>query len=185
MTGEAPDFRQPAPVLARALVGVLLLVEGVGGRIVEVEAYDHEDPASHSFRGRTAANASMFGPPGHAYVYRSYGLHWCLNLVCGPRPGSAVLIRAIEPQHGIDVIRARRGGVSDRDLCRGPGRVCQALRIDRAMDGVALEAPLFEIRAIGGDPDVVAGPRIGISRAAEVPWRFGLAGSRFLSRPIS
>jgi DNA-3-methyladenine glycosylase len=164
---------------------VTLLVDGVGGRIVEVEAYDHEDPASHGFRGRTARNASMFGPPGHAYVYRSYGIHWCLNLVCEVEGvANAVLVRALEPTHGLDAMRRRRGREDPRLLCGGPGRLCQALGVTREHDGLALDRPPFEVLAAEGPVEVVSGPRIGITRAAELPWRYAEAGSRFLSRPL-
>jgi DNA-3-methyladenine glycosylase len=171
--------------VAPELVGATLLVDGVGGTIVEVEAYDHEDPASHGFTGRTARNASMFGPPGHAYVYRSYGIHWCLNLVCEDEGvASAVLVRALEPTHGLDAMRARRGLDEERLLAAGPGRLCQALAITRDHDGLPLDSPPFELHARAREAEVVAGPRVGISRAAELPWRYGLGGSRFLSRPL-
>ena len=174
-------WRHPAPETARLLIGALLSVDGIGGRIVETEAYDAADPASHSARGRTPRNAAMFGPPGHAYVYRSYGLHWCLNLVCGP-PGSAVLIRALEPVAGLDTMRARRGGVADRLLCSGPGRLCQALGITGAMDGLAIDTPPFSMEPAQACGKVAASRRIGITKGVETPWRFTLAGSRFLSR---
>jgi DNA-3-methyladenine glycosylase len=171
--------------VAPALVGVTLLVDGVGGRIVEVEAYDDEDPASHGYRGRTERNASMFGPPGRAYVYRSYGIHWCLNFVCEEEgTANAVLVRALEPTHGLDAMRERRGVDDPRLLCRGPGRLCQALGVTRGHDGLALDRPPFELLAGDGPADVVSGPRIGITRAAELPWRYAEAGSRFLSRPL-
>lgn len=171
--------------VAPDLVGVTLLVDGVGGRIVEVEAYDSEDPAAHGFRGRTPRNASMFGPPGHAYVYRSYGIHWCLNLVCEEEgSAAAVLIRALEPTAGLQAMRARRGLEEPRLLASGPGRLCQALGVTRDHDGLRLDAPPFELHLPTGRPHVVAGPRIGISVAAELPWRYGEAGSRFLSRPL-
>ncbi|PHK96074.1 3-methyladenine DNA glycosylase [Pseudoroseomonas rhizosphaerae] len=177
-------YRQPPPRLARALIGCRLFVDGAGGRIVETEAYDADDPASHSFGGRTLRNASMFGPPGHAYVYRSYGLHWCLNVVCGTVPGGAVLIRALEPERGLDRMQARRGGLAPRDLCRGPGRLCQALAVTGALDGCSMSAPPFILAAPVEGVAAIAGRRIGITRGAETPWRFGLAGSRFLSRPL-
>jgi DNA-3-methyladenine glycosylase len=162
-----------------------LLVDGVGGMIVEVEAYDSEDPAAHGFRGRTPRNASMFGPPGHAYVYRSYGIHWCLNLVCeGEGRPAAVLIRALEPMFGIAEMRVRRRLDDLRLLCSGPGRLCQALAVTRGHDGLPLDAPPFELRAAESPVDVVAGPRIGISVAADLPWRYAAAGSRYLSRPL-
>jgi DNA-3-methyladenine glycosylase len=171
--------------VAPALVGALLLVDGVGGVVVEVEAYDQEDPASHGFGGRTARNASMFGPPGHAYVYRSYGIHWCLNLVCaGEGRAEAVLVRALEPTAGLDSMRARRKLADPRLLCSGPGRLCQALGVSRDHDGLPLDEPPFELRAPPGAVEVVAGERIGITRAVERPWRYGLAGSRYLSRKL-
>ena len=171
--------------VAPELVGVTLLVDGVGGRIVEVEAYDHEDPASHGYAGRTERNASMFGPPGHAYVYRSYGIHWCLNLVCEDEGvANAVLIRALEPTHGLDAMRERRGLDDPRLLCSGPGRLCQALAVTRDHDGLPLDRPPFELRARERDVEVATGPRIGITRAAELPWRYAEAGSRFLSRAL-
>jgi DNA-3-methyladenine glycosylase len=180
----AEAFAQSVHEVAPALIGVTLLVDGVGGRIVEVEAYDHEDPASHGYRGRTERNASMFGPPGHAYVYRSYGIHWCLNLVCEAEGvANAVLVRALEPTHGLDAMRDRRGLDDPRLLCSGPGRLCQALGITREHDGLPLDRPPFELQAAERPAEVVSGPRIGITRAAELPWRYTEAGSRFLSRP--
>jgi DNA-3-methyladenine glycosylase len=191
MTDPAPRplgatfFQRDAVALARALVGVTLLVDGVGGPVVETEAYTPDDPASHSYRGQTRRNASMFGPPGRAYVYRSYGIHWCLNLVCGDgETGSAVLIRAIEPRHGLDAMRARRGLENARLLCSGPGRLSQALGVTLDHDGLPLDAPPFALVPALDAMEVAAGPRIGITRAVDQPWRFGLAGSPFLSRRI-
>ena len=162
-----------------------LLVDGVGGRIVEVEAYDAEDPAAHGFRGRTPRNASMFGPPGHAYVYRSYGIHWCLNLVCEEEgSAAAVLLRAREPTHGLELMRRRRGVDEPRLLAAGPGRLCEALGVTREHDGLSLAAPPFELVGSAERPEVVAGTRIGISVATEQPWRYAEAGSRWLSRPL-
>jgi DNA-3-methyladenine glycosylase len=179
-------FARSVHEVAPELVGCTLLVDGVGGRLVEVEAYDAEDPASHGFRGETARNRAMFGPPGHAYVYRSYGVHWCLNLVCGrERVPEAVLVRALEPTHGLERMRQRRGLEDERLLCAGPGRLCQALGVTAAHDGLALDAPPFALLADGEEVAVARGPRVGITRAADLPWRYGLAGSRFLSRRLA
>ena len=178
-------FARSVHEVAPALVGCALLVDGIGGRIVEVEAYDGEDPASHGYRGKTARNRSMFGPPGHAYVYRSYGIHWCLNLVCEEEGvAAAVLVRALEPTAGVDSMRQRRGVHDVRLLCSGPGRLCQALGVTGDHDGLPLDRPPFALFAPDGEVDVVTGPRIGITRAADLPWRYGLAGSRFLSRAL-
>ncbi|MGZ8295262.1 MAG: DNA-3-methyladenine glycosylase [Telluria sp.] len=179
------NFSAPADLVAQQLIGVTVLVGGVGGRIVETEAYDREDPASHAFSGPTERNGAMFGAPAHAYVYRSYGIHWCLNFVCRePGHGAGVLIRALEPVAGLDAMRERRGVDDIRLLCSGPGKLCQALGVTRAFNGMALSAPPFELVAPDGPVELVAGPRIGISKAMDVPWRFGLAGSPFVSRPF-
>jgi DNA-3-methyladenine glycosylase len=176
-------FARPVHEVAPELIGATLLVDGVGGRMVEVEAYDQDDPASHGFRGRTARTASMFGPPGHAYVYRSYGVHWCLNLVCAEEGrAEAALVRALEPTAGLDTMRGRRGLEAPRALCSGPGKLCQALGISRALDGLPLDEPPFELLAREAEPPLAVGRRIGITRAVEHPWRYGLAGSPFLSR---
>jgi DNA-3-methyladenine glycosylase len=178
-------FDRSVHEVAPELIGATLLVDGVGGTIVEVEAYEGEDPASHGYRGRTERNASMFGPPGHAYVYRSYGIHWCLNLVCdAPGHAEAVLVRALEPTHGLDAMRRRRNAEAERLLCSGPGRLGQALGVTREHDGLALDEPPFELRARAFEPAIATAPRIGITRAADLPWRFAVAGSPFLSRPL-
>ena len=185
------DFSGSSEQVARSLIGVRFLVNGAGGIIVETEAYDREDPASHSFGGPSARNAAMFGPPGRAYVYHSYGIHWCLNFVCREdRHGAGVLIRALEPTDGLEVMRKRRGldanSLDTRLLCAGPGRVGQALAISPGHNGMRLDQPPFELfaREPALEHAVTAGPRIGISKAVDQPWRFGLAGSRFLSRPF-
>jgi DNA-3-methyladenine glycosylase len=176
-------FARSVHEVAPDLIGVTLLVDGIGGPIVEVEAYDQEDPASHAYRGRTERNAVMFGPSGYAYVYRSYGIHWCINFVCDePGRAEAVLVRALAPERGLEEMRARRGVLAERALCSGPGKLCQALAITGAQDGVALDAPPFELVERTGTPAIVTGPRIGITRAVEQSWRYGLKGSPFLSR---
>lgn len=179
---DADFFARDVETVARALIGVTLLVDDVGGVIVETEAYDAQDPASHSFKGATARNAAMFGPPGHAYVYRSYGIHWCLNFVCGRvGEGCAVLIRAIEPTHDIPAMVRRRGLSDQRLLCAGPGRLCQALGIDKTLDGAMLDKPPFQLLC-GLEETVASGPRIGISLGVETPWRFCRVDSAYLSR---
>lgn len=179
----AIDFSQDPLEVARQLIGAHLFVDGVGGLIVETEAYDQSDPASHTHGGLTARNASMFGPPGHAYVYRSYGLHWCLNFVCRQAGhGAGVLVRALQPTQGLARMRERRGVADDRLLCAGPGRLAQALGVTRALDGHPLAEPPFLLVPRLEPPPLVSGPRIGITKAKDLPWRFGMAGSRCLSR---
>lgn len=178
-------FNRSVHVVAPELIGATLLVDGVGGTIVEVEAYDHEDPAAHGFGGRTARNATMFGPAGHAYVYLIYGLYWCLNFVCEPEGvANAVLIRALEPTVGIPAMQKRRKLKDARLLCSGPGRLCEALGITRAQDGLSLDAAPFRLLARPDAVPLAVGPRIGITKAIDKPWRYGLAGSRFLSKPF-
>lgn len=178
-------FDRSVHEVAPDLIGATLLVDGVGGRIVEVEAYHHTDPAAHSFGGPTPRNVVMFGPPGYVYVYRSYGIHWCVNFVCEPKgSASAVLIRAIEPTSGLAAMRRRRGMADERLLCSGPGRLCRALGITGAFNGLALTGPPFAILPRTGDVEIVAGPRIGITKAVKLPWRYGEKGSRFLSKPF-
>lgn len=181
------DFSADSSQVARQLIGVRLLINGVGGLIVETEAYDHDDPASHSFGGPSVRNAAMFGPPACVYIYRSYGIHWCINFVCREAGhGAGVLIRALQPTDGLATMRQRRGLDDVRLLCAGPGRLGQALGIDLSYTGLRLDEPPFELLAAEASAQhaVVTGPRIGISRAVEQPWRFGLAGSKFLSRPF-
>ena len=173
-------FSRSAVEVARELIGARLRVACVGGLIVETEAYQPDDPASHAFRGPTPRNLAMFGPPGHAYVYRSYGIHWCLNFVC--LPGSAVLIRALEPRDSLDKMRERRGLEAARLLCSGPGRLTQALAIDLNLNALPLDRAPFDLMLPDAEIETVAGPRIGITRAMELPWRFGLVGSAFVSK---
>ncbi len=178
-------FDRPVLHVAPDLIGATLLVNSVGGVIVEVEAYHHTDPAAHSYRGPTDRNAVMFGPPGMAYVYRSYGIHWCLNFVCEPEgSASALLIRALNPTDGIALMRRRRGVDDERALCSGPGKLCEALGVTHRHNGLPLDRTPFELRARAARPEIVVGPRIGISKAVEHPWRYGLKGSRFLSKPF-
>jgi DNA-3-methyladenine glycosylase len=187
-------FERDAAAVAADLIGCRLLVRGAGGIVVETEAYSGDDPASHSFRGETKANRSMFRDHGHAYVYRSYGIHWCLNVVCRPR--QAVLIRAIQPLAGLDVMHRRRGTDDSLKLCSGPGKLCQALGVTGEDDGKPFDSSELGLYRISGAGDgggpqdapipahIIVGTRIGITRAADVPWRFGLAASPFLSRPF-
>jgi DNA-3-methyladenine glycosylase len=178
-------FARSVHAVAPDLIGATLLFNGVGGMIVEVEAYHQSDAAAHSFNGRTPRNAVMFGPPGYAYIYRSYGIHWCLNFVCEPEGiASAVLIRALAPTHGIAAMRRRRGVNDERLLCSGPGRLCEALGISDKHYGLALDEPPFQILARDSLAEVAIGPRIGITKAVDHPWRYGLKGSRFLSKPF-
>ena len=180
------NLRRSAHDVAPDLIGSELYVDGIGGVIVEVEAYDHDDPAAHGFGNRKSErNASMFLPGGHAYVYRSYGIHWCLNVVCGEAGvAEAVLIRALHPTRGVWAMRERRAVLDPRLLCSGPGRLCQALAVTKEHDGLALDQPPFELKPKTVGVEIVTGRRIGISKAVEQPWRYGLAGSRFLSRPF-
>jgi DNA-3-methyladenine glycosylase len=172
--------------VARDLVGCALLYEGVGGVIVETEAYEREDPASHSFVGLTDRTKVMFGPPGHAYVYLSYGIHSLLNFVCEPEgEAAAVLIRALEPTTEIERMRGRRPKAgTDLDLCSGPGKLTEAIGVTLAQNGARLdEKPFLLLPPEGKPPVVVTSPRIGITKAVEKPWRYSAAGSKFVSRP--
>lgn len=178
-------FSRSVHEVAPDLIGAALIVDGVGGIIVEVEAYHHTDPAAHSFHGETPRNRVMFGPPGFAYVYRSYGLHWCLNFVCEAEgSASAVLVRAIEPQWGVDRMQENRGMDDVRQLCSGPGKLCQALDVSIAHNGRPLDASPFAIHPPATKVEVVTDVRIGITKAADLPWRYGLKRSRFVSRPF-
>jgi DNA-3-methyladenine glycosylase len=178
-------FDRSVHEVAPDLIGVTLLVDGVGGPIVEVEAYDQDDPASHGFRGRTERNAVMFEAAGFAYVYRSYGIHWCLNFVCAePGRAEAVLIRALEPTHRLDAMRTRRGVDAERSLASGPGKLCQAIGVTRQHNGLPLDEPPFELIPRAATPSIVSGPRIGITRATDRSWRYGLERSPYLSRPL-
>jgi DNA-3-methyladenine glycosylase len=178
-------FDRSVHEVAPELIGATLLFNGAGGTIVEVEAYHHTDPAAHSYVGLTERNAVMFGPPGYLYVYRSYGIHWCLNFVCEEDgSASAVLIRALAPTQGLAAMRRRRGLHDERALCSGPGKLCEALGITRKQNGLPLDRAPFELRARAIKLEIATGVRIGISKAAERPWRYGLKGSPFLSKPF-
>jgi DNA-3-methyladenine glycosylase len=178
-------FDRSVHEVAPDLIGATLLVNGVGGIIVEVEAYHHTDPAAHSYNGQTPRNAVMFGPPGYLYVYRSYGIHWCMNFVCEEDgSASAVLLRAVQPTQGLAAMKRRRGLTDERLLCAGPGRVCEALGVTHKHNGLPLDKAPFELRARDQDCEIAAGIRIGITKAAELPWRYGLKGSKFFSRPF-
>jgi DNA-3-methyladenine glycosylase len=178
-------FDRSVHKVAPELIGATLMIGGAGGLIVEVEAYHRTDPAAHSYNGPTERNAVMFGPPGFAYVYRSYGIHWCLNFVCEEEhSASAVLIRALEPTAGLASMRRRRGLPDERDLCSGPGKLCEALGVTGQYNGLPLDRAPFELRPRTAKPKIAIGARIGITKAVEQPWRYGLKGSKFLSRPF-
>ncbi len=178
-------FARSVHDVASDLIGATLLVDGVGGIIVEVEAYHHTEPAAHSFNGPTPRNMVMFGPPGFLYVYRSYGIHWCMNFVCEKEgSASAVLVRAIEPTHGIPAMRRRRGLHDERMLSSGPGKLCEAMAVTGKHNGLALDTPPIAIYARTRKPEIVSGIRIGITKAVELPWRYGLKGSPFVSKPF-
>jgi DNA-3-methyladenine glycosylase len=176
-------FARSVHEVAPDLLGATLLVNGVGGIIVEVEAYHHLDPAAHSFRGPTPRNRVMFGPPGFSYVYRSYGIHWCVNFVCEEEgSASAVLIRALQPTHGISAMRRRRGLHDERALCSGPGKLCEALGIVFKHSELPLDKPPLALHARIGKVDIVTDIRVGITKAVDLPWRYGLKGSKFVSK---
>ncbi|HUN95996.1 MAG TPA: DNA-3-methyladenine glycosylase [Bradyrhizobium sp.] len=178
-------FDRSVHQVAPELIGTTLLFNGVGGLIVEVEAYHHTDPAAHSFRGPTQRNRIMFGPAGFSYVYRSYGIHWCVNFVCeGEGSASAVLIRALQPTHGLAAMRRRRELKDERSLCSGPGKLCEALGITIKHSELPLDQPPFALYGRSGEVDVIAGIRIGITKAVDLPWRYGLKGSKFVSKPF-
>jgi DNA-3-methyladenine glycosylase len=178
-------FARSVHEVAPDLIGATILVNGVGGIIVEVEAYHHTDPAAHSFNGQTPRNSVMFGPPGFVYVYRSYGIHWCINFVCEKTgSASAVLIRALRPTRGIPAMRRRRGSQDEKSLCSGPGKLTEALGITHRHNALALDAPPFALHARTDTPDIVAGIRIGLTKAVDLPWRYGLKDSKFLSKPF-
>ncbi|EJT04557.1 3-methyladenine DNA glycosylase [Rhizobium sp. CCGE 510] len=174
-------FERDAITVSRDLLGCRLAVDGIGGRITETEAYFPDDEASHSFRGPTKRNGAMYGRPGNVYIYRIYGMYWCLNFVC--HPGSAALIRALEPETGIPLMMERRGTERLTALCSGPGKLCQALGIDIQINDRLLDHPPYALTPSAPVP-VVSGKRIGITKNAEAPWRFGIQGSRYLSKPF-
>ena len=191
-----PDgSRSPGPRLRRSffarsvhevapdLIGATFLVNGVGGIIVEVEAYDQTDPAAHSFRGPTPRNAVMFGPPGYTYVYLSYGLNWCVNFVCQAAGSAAgVLLRAIEPTHGLAAMRRRRGVTDVKALCSGPGKLCEALAITKALSELPIDRSPIALHARSGGAEIATEVRIGLTKAVDLPWRYGLKGSKYLSK---
>ena len=180
-------FARSVHEVARDLIGCELLVDGAGGVVVETEAYEADDPACHAHVGRTTRNEVLFGPPSRAYVYLSYGIHSLLNAVCEPDgSAAAVLIRALEPTAGLESMRERRGRTADRDLCSGPGRLTEALGVGLDLNGASLFEPPFELNARRGDwdsPEILTGPRIGITKAVELPWRYCAAGNSHVSRP--
>lgn len=178
-------FNRSVHEVAPELIGATLLFNSIGGVIVEVEAYHHSEPAAHSYGGKTERNAVMFGPAGYAYVYRSYGIHWCVNFVCeGAGSASAVLIRALHPTAGLALMRRRRGLKNERLLCSGPGRLCEALGITGVHNGLPLDRVPFALFAPAGPVTIALGPRVGLKKAIDLPWRYGLQGSRFLSKPF-
>ncbi|WP_247983126.1 DNA-3-methyladenine glycosylase [Bradyrhizobium sp. 186] len=178
-------FARSVHEVAPDLIGATMLVDDVGGIIVEVEAYHHTEPAAHSYRGSTPRNQVMFGPPGFAYVYRSYGIHWCVNFVCEEEgSASAVLIRALQPTHGIAAMRRRRHAVDVHALCSGPGKLTEALGITIAHNALPLDRPPIALHARTDDVEVATGIRIGLTKAVELPWRYGVQGSKFLSKPF-
>jgi DNA-3-methyladenine glycosylase len=181
----ADFFDRSVHDVARELIGCTLLYEGRGGTIVETESYAADDPACHAYVGLTERTSVLFGPPGRAYVYLSYGIHSLLNAVAEPEgEAAAVLIRALEPTHGVEEMRARRGGKPDLDLCSGPGKLTEALGVDLSDNEADLSREPFLLTAPAGEPpEIVASPRIGITKAVDRPWRFSAAGSRFVSRP--
>jgi DNA-3-methyladenine glycosylase len=180
-------FDRTVHEVARDLIGCRLAVGETAGVIVETEAYEASDPACHAYIGRTIRNEVLFGPPGHAYVYLSYGIHSLLNFVTEPEgTASAVLIRALEPTEGIELMRERRGRDDTEGLCSGPGKLTEALGVDLSLNGADLFSPPFQLGSPAGewaDAEVVTGPRIGITKAAELPWRYCVSGSRYVSRP--
>ena len=176
-------FARSVHEVAPDLIGATFLVNGVGGIIVEVEAYDQTDPAAHSFRGPTPRNAVMFGPPGYTYVYLSYGLSWCVNLVCQAAGSAAgVLLRAIEPTHGLAAMRRRRGVTDAKALCSGPGKLCEALAITKALSELPIDRSPIALHARSGGAEIATGVRIGLTKAVDLPWRYGLKGSKYLSK---
>jgi DNA-3-methyladenine glycosylase len=176
-------FARSVHEVAPDLIGATFLVNGVGGIIVEVEAYDQTDPAAHSFRGPTPRNAVMFGPPGYTYVYLSYGLNWCVNFVCQAAGSAAgVLLRAIEPTHGLAAMRQRRGVTDAKALCSGPGKLCEALAITKALGELPIDRSPIALHARSGGAEIATGVRIGLTKAVDLPWRYGLKGSKYLSK---